>query len=59
MQLLPMTLSLKEVQLCNQTSLYSPAGNVWPSTKTYLNDLPNRAITLGFTEYLTNELIYA
>ena len=25
----------------------------------YLKDLPNRAITLGFTEYLINELIYA
>jgi hypothetical protein len=56
MRLLPMTLSLKEVQLCNRNIVYLPAGNVWPSTKAYLQDLPNRAITLGFTEYLTSEL---
>jgi len=56
MRLLPMTLSLKEVQLCNRNIVYLPAGNVWPSTKAYLQNLPNRAITLGFTEYLISEL---
>ncbi len=55
---LPLTLTIKEVQMVNQTGMYKPAGNVWPDTKPYFKNFPKRAISLGFTEYLRTELTH-